>query len=146
MVFIIDLPKLQTAEQRDAQQITPFGEELFYFLRAQGLDEKLVSSLRNYDFTETNRYSFVHTMQASPPPLSNANMVTNSTTSGSPGSHTTEDAWRRTGKPSPLVPVHTLFAGGVRGLTLLYQGTVALGGQPALSDSAPRMPSRWISW
>ncbi|KAL2022295.1 hypothetical protein VTK56DRAFT_5693 [Thermocarpiscus australiensis] len=76
MVFIIDLPKFHDAAQRDAQQLTPFGEELSYFLRAQGLDEKLVSSLDNYDFSQTSRYSFVHTI---------------------PGSHTGEDAWRRTG-------------------------------------------------
>ena len=62
MVFIIDLPKFQTAEERDAQKFTPFGEELFYFLRAQGLDEKLLASLPNYDFAETERYHFVHTM------------------------------------------------------------------------------------
>ncbi|KAJ4304454.1 hypothetical protein N0V88_002067 [Collariella sp. IMI 366227] len=62
MVFLIDLPKFQTAEERGAQELTPFAEELFYFLRAQGLDEKLVLSLRNYDFTETMRYAFVHTM------------------------------------------------------------------------------------
>lgn len=62
MVFIIDLPKLQTAEQRDAQELTPFGEELSHFLLAQGLDERLVNSLRNYDFSETSRYGFVHTM------------------------------------------------------------------------------------
>lgn len=62
MVFIIDLPKFETAEQREAQKPDPFSSELFYFLRAQGLDEKLVSSLRNYDFTEASRYKFVHTM------------------------------------------------------------------------------------
>ncbi|KAG7290499.1 hypothetical protein NEMBOFW57_000501 [Staphylotrichum longicolle] len=62
MVFIIDLPKLQSAEQRDAQALTPFAEELFYFLQAQGLDEKLLASLRNYDFSATSRYQFVHTI------------------------------------------------------------------------------------
>lgn len=62
MVFIIDLPKFQTAEEREAQEPTLFAEELFYFLRAQELDEKLVASLRNYDFAETTRYHFVHTM------------------------------------------------------------------------------------
>jgi hypothetical protein len=62
MVFIIDLPKFETAEERDAQKLTPFGEELCYFLLAQGMDEKLVSSLGNYDFSETSRYGFVHTM------------------------------------------------------------------------------------
>ncbi|KAK4114100.1 phospholipase D/nuclease [Canariomyces notabilis] len=76
MVFIIDLPKFETAEERDAQKLTPFGEELCYFLLAQGMDEKLVSSLGNYDFSETNRYGFVHTIA---------------------GSHISEDAWRRTG-------------------------------------------------
>ncbi|SPQ22375.1 5c7a7958-a57c-4b24-83ed-ea1e08282303 [Thermothielavioides terrestris] len=76
MVFIIDLPKFQTAEQREAQKLTPFGEELLYFLRAQGLDEELVSSLLNYDFAETSRYHFVHTI---------------------PGSHAAEDTWQRIG-------------------------------------------------
>ncbi len=62
MVFIIDLPRFQTAEERDSQELTPFAEELFYFLRAQTLDEKLVTSLLNYDFSGTARYRFVHTM------------------------------------------------------------------------------------
>jgi len=62
MVFIIDLPKFESAEQRDAQTLTPFAEELFYFLRMQTLDEKLISSLRNYDFSEASRYGFVHSM------------------------------------------------------------------------------------
>lgn len=39
-----------------------FGEELCYFLMAQGLDKGLVTSLTKYDFSETNRYAFVHTM------------------------------------------------------------------------------------
>lgn len=64
MVFIIDLPRFENAEQREAQaqRLTPFAEDLFYFLTAQGLDEKLVSSLQNYDFSETKRYGFVHSM------------------------------------------------------------------------------------
>lgn len=66
MVFLIDLPKWETAEQREAQEMTPFAEDLLYFLRAQGLDEKLVSSLKNYDFSETSRYGFVHTMWVLP--------------------------------------------------------------------------------
>ncbi|KAK4163410.1 hypothetical protein QBC43DRAFT_289821 [Cladorrhinum sp. PSN259] len=65
MVFIIDLPKFENAEQRDAQQLTPFAEDLFYFLRAQGLDEKLISSLQNYDLSETSRYGFVHSIPGS---------------------------------------------------------------------------------
>ena len=62
MVFIIDLPKFETREHRDAQQLTPFAEELFYFLRAQKMDDRLVDSLLNYDFSETRRYGFVCTM------------------------------------------------------------------------------------
>jgi hypothetical protein len=62
MVFLLDLPKFVSAEEREAQQLPSFAEELLYFLRAQGLDEKLIDSLRNYDFTEARRYRFVHTM------------------------------------------------------------------------------------
>lgn len=62
MVFIIDLPRIKDADKRNGDHLTPFGEELAYFLNAQGLDESLVHSLRNYDFSETKRYGFVHTM------------------------------------------------------------------------------------
>ena len=48
--------------EREENKLTEFGEELSYFLRAQGLDETLVKSLRNYDFSETKRMGFVHTM------------------------------------------------------------------------------------
>ncbi|KAK4186864.1 tyrosyl-DNA phosphodiesterase-domain-containing protein [Podospora australis] len=76
MVFIIDLPKFETAEQRETQVLPSFGEDLLYFLQAKGLDEKLISSLRNYDFSETSRYGFVHSIA---------------------GTHSAEDAWKRTG-------------------------------------------------
>ncbi|KAK4123681.1 phospholipase D/nuclease [Parathielavia appendiculata] len=76
MVFVIDLPRFETAKEREAQKLTAFAEELFYFLHAQGLDGKLVDSLRNYNFAETGRYGFVHTI---------------------PGTHTAEEAWRRSG-------------------------------------------------
>jgi len=62
MVFIIDLPRFETEEQREAQKLTSFAEDLLYFLTAQGLDEKFVSSLQKYDFSETSRYGFVHSM------------------------------------------------------------------------------------
>ncbi|KAK0623083.1 tyrosyl-DNA phosphodiesterase-domain-containing protein [Immersiella caudata] len=76
MVFIIDLPIFETDEQRKAQKLTLFAEDLFYFLSAQGLDEKLISSLQKYDFSETSRYGFVHSIA---------------------GSHSSEESWRRTG-------------------------------------------------
>ncbi|KAL2879607.1 hypothetical protein SGCOL_004936 [Colletotrichum sp. CLE4] len=71
MVFLIDLPRLNGPPFE-----TPFGTELRRFLRALGLDEKLVKSLDNYDFSETSRYSFIHTIS---------------------GSHTKE-AWQHTGQ------------------------------------------------
>ncbi|GKT43795.1 uncharacterized protein ColSpa_03976 [Colletotrichum spaethianum] len=47
---------------------TLFGTELRRFLRALGLDEKLVKSLDNYNFSETSRYGFIHSItQASLP-------------------------------------------------------------------------------
>jgi hypothetical protein len=62
MVFIIDLPKIDNPEIRAANKLTPFAEDLSYFLEAQGLDERLVQSFAKYDFSETARYGFVHTM------------------------------------------------------------------------------------
>lgn len=62
MVFVIDVPRLKTDQARDANKLTPFAEELMYFLEAQHLDDKLIKSLRNYDFSETARYGFVHSM------------------------------------------------------------------------------------
>jgi len=62
MVFLVDLPRVDEDSRREANQLTDFGEDLCYFLTAQGLDEKLVASLRNYDFSETKRLGFVHTM------------------------------------------------------------------------------------
>lgn len=61
MVFIIDLPKLDPSVQ-EKTTLTTFGQDLSYFLSAQGLDGRLVESLKNYDFSETERYGFVHSM------------------------------------------------------------------------------------
>ncbi len=64
MVFLIDLPRIRDQKSQSSNQLGPFGEELRYFLEAQGLEESLLRSLANYDFTEANRYRFVHTMCA----------------------------------------------------------------------------------
>ena len=61
MVFLIDLPKLPKGSSIEGTG-TPFMEDLSYFLTAQGVDAAMVQSLRNYDFTETARYAFVHSM------------------------------------------------------------------------------------
>jgi hypothetical protein len=68
VVFLIDLPRLEQVGRQES--LTPFGEDLCYFLRAQGLEDGLVDSLRYYDFSETENLGFVHTMQ-----VSEANMV-----------------------------------------------------------------------
>ncbi|KAK1968108.1 ubiquitin interaction domain-containing protein [Colletotrichum sublineola] len=65
MVFLIDLPKLESTQQTATPAETLFGTELRRFLRALGLDEKLVKSLDSYDFTETSRYGFVHSIAGS---------------------------------------------------------------------------------
>ncbi|KAK8040852.1 tyrosyl-DNA phosphodiesterase domain-containing protein [Apiospora phragmitis] len=75
VIFIIDLPKVQTPGAAAANKLTMFGEELCYFLTAQGLDKGLVTSLAKYDFAETNRYAFIHTIG---------------------GTHV-DDSWKRTG-------------------------------------------------
>ncbi|ETS75668.1 hypothetical protein PFICI_12612 [Pestalotiopsis fici W106-1] len=63
MVFIIDLPLLKDPDE--AHVLTPFGEELAFFLRAQGLEQSLVKSLEKYDFSETKGIAFVHTIGTS---------------------------------------------------------------------------------
>ncbi|KAK0621288.1 tyrosyl-DNA phosphodiesterase-domain-containing protein [Bombardia bombarda] len=68
MVFVIDLPKKvgqQMGGGGDNQQLTQFGEDLCRFLGAQGLDVNLIGSLRKYDWTETSRYAFVHSIAGS---------------------------------------------------------------------------------
>lgn len=61
-MFIIDIPRIEDAESSVSTEPTPFREELCYFLAAQGMDESLVRSLGNYDFSETASYGFVHSM------------------------------------------------------------------------------------
>ncbi|KAI0013953.1 phospholipase D/nuclease [Xylariaceae sp. FL0662B] len=65
IVFLVDLPRIEDLAMRSANRLNAFGEELCYFLRAQGLEESLVNSLANYDFSGTDRYRFVHSIGAS---------------------------------------------------------------------------------
>lgn len=59
MVFLIDLPRL--AEPNDHRP-TPFSTGLGRFLQAMGIEQSLVSSLANYDFSQTSDIGFVYTM------------------------------------------------------------------------------------
>lgn len=58
--FVIDLPRLPV--EVDAEELTDFGEDLTRFLHAQGLEKRVVDSLKKFDFSETRRYAFVHSM------------------------------------------------------------------------------------
>ncbi|KAJ5972825.1 Tyrosyl-DNA phosphodiesterase [Penicillium vulpinum] len=70
-VFLIDLPKLEVPEVGK----TPFYTELVYFLQASELHRNIIKKLDEFDFSETKRYAFVHTV----------------------GGTNTEDKWQRTG-------------------------------------------------
>lgn len=59
-VFIIDLPR---HEPEDIS--TQFGQELVYFLKAKGIDDSIINSLRNFDFNATEDMAFVHTIGGS---------------------------------------------------------------------------------
>ncbi|EGO57626.1 hypothetical protein NEUTE1DRAFT_81347 [Neurospora tetrasperma FGSC 2508] len=63
ILFIIDLPLLDDPDV--TRELTHFGEELLYFLKAKQLDDGLIRSLKKYDWTETRRYGFVHSIAAS---------------------------------------------------------------------------------
>ncbi|KAJ5484949.1 hypothetical protein N7539_004937 [Penicillium diatomitis] len=63
-VFLIDLPRI-TAGYQGRNLDTAFKEELVYFLRASTLREDAVKALNEFDFTETARYAFVHTIGGS---------------------------------------------------------------------------------
>jgi len=76
-LFLIDLPRLPADKSTTAEDMTPFGLDLLYFLNAMGLDASIIQSLSHFDFSATRDYAFVHTIG---------------------GAHTGA-AWRRTGYP-----------------------------------------------
>ncbi|KAJ4028328.1 hypothetical protein NW752_000585 [Fusarium irregulare] len=59
MVFLIDLPRLKNSS---THRPTAFSTELGRFLSATGVGENMVSSLTNYDFSQTKHLGFVYTM------------------------------------------------------------------------------------
>ncbi|KIM95009.1 hypothetical protein OIDMADRAFT_134826 [Oidiodendron maius Zn] len=62
--FLIDLPRLPEGEM-EGGGLTEFGKELFHFAQAMGLDEKLINSLRRFDFSRTSHLAFVHSIGGS---------------------------------------------------------------------------------
>lgn len=59
MVFLIDLPRLNGSA---THLPTAFSTELGRFLSATGVGDSMVSSLTNYDFSQTKHLGFVYTM------------------------------------------------------------------------------------
>ncbi|PYH48209.1 uncharacterized protein BP01DRAFT_354054 [Aspergillus saccharolyticus JOP 1030-1] len=59
-VFLIDLPKLNDNQQELPR--TAFYEDLVHFLKACTLQESIIAKLKNFDFSKTAKYAFVHTI------------------------------------------------------------------------------------
>lgn len=76
MVFLIDLPRL-TDTKGAMEKMTGFAQELIYFLQAMGLENSMVESIRNLDFSKTEDLAFVHTIGGA--------------------HHGPDEPWRRTG-------------------------------------------------
>ena len=60
MVFLIDLPRLPQGQP--PQEMTRFGRDLVYFLKAMGLEQSIFESVSSFDFTATQDLGFVHTI------------------------------------------------------------------------------------
>ena len=60
MVFLIDLPRLTEGRRTAKEEITLFGRELINFAKAMGLEQSIIDSMYNFDFTATKDYAFVH--------------------------------------------------------------------------------------
>lgn len=64
-VFMIDLPRLPNEEKTPVKDLTPFGTEMLYFLRRQGVDKDVRDGVLNFDFTATRNMMFIHTVGGS---------------------------------------------------------------------------------
>lgn len=60
MVFLIDLPRLPEVRRTASEEMTFFGTEMIYFLEAMGLEQSIIDSIYNFDFTATKDLAFVH--------------------------------------------------------------------------------------
>lgn len=61
-VFLIDLPRRADGAVTSVEDLTPFGRELVHFLHAQQLDPLIIKGVLKFDFSETARLAFVHSM------------------------------------------------------------------------------------
>jgi hypothetical protein len=58
---MIDLPRLARGQVTDPDGVG-FLRELLYFVRAMGLDQSTIDSIRRFDFSRTAHLAFVHSM------------------------------------------------------------------------------------
>ncbi|TVY28988.1 Tyrosyl-DNA phosphodiesterase [Lachnellula hyalina] len=63
--FLIDLPRNPDGELTELGKLTHFATELIYFLTALGLDQKIIDSMRKFDFSRTAHLGFVHSIGGS---------------------------------------------------------------------------------
>lgn len=59
MLYLIDVPRLANSTSHSP---TRFSTQLDHFLRASAIDEKMVASLRSYDFSATAGLGFIYSM------------------------------------------------------------------------------------
>ena len=62
MVFLIDLPRLSEGQCTTKEDMTSFGTELVYFLKALGLEHSIIDSLYHFDFSATTDLAFIHSI------------------------------------------------------------------------------------
>lgn len=62
MMFLIDLPRLAGDQASTRENMTVFGQDLIYFLKAMGLDQNVIESIYKFDFSRTHSLAFVHTI------------------------------------------------------------------------------------
>ncbi|TGO75353.1 hypothetical protein BELL_0218g00050 [Botrytis elliptica] len=65
VVFLIDLPRLPNGERASDDQLTPFAQDLLYYLHAMTLAPRTIESLRRFDFSNTKHLAFVHSIGGS---------------------------------------------------------------------------------
>ena len=61
-LFLVDLPRHPKGCRRSPDDMTFFGKELIYFCQAMGLQNDVVNSIYDFDFSATKDVAFVHTI------------------------------------------------------------------------------------
>lgn len=61
-VFLIDLPRRRDGSIGEKKDLTHFGQELMYFLEVQKVPQKVLQGTLKFDFSQTSRLAFVHSM------------------------------------------------------------------------------------